>query len=354
MRSTKIAKRVTSAAARACMTLAAALLFFGLSQAQASSSVSASCEALGPWLAAKAQSLSAMSMKERSEAAEREFNLRRDAASKLFERFEAGRLDRSALDSCLSTVPDRQNFYNTLQAVFFQRSLAKLSAARGPALRAFAAMVDARTQGGRTIPFRLTGHTQAQAPVELKGGFHRGSGSIFMDLGRVSPDEWLVIFIHELAHGLDDRLPEAVRAYNAQKDVEDFAEWAVCATEPAFLPAETRAKLDRWLEAGLGRGLFAEYRAWHVTLVLYEEGLREGLWDRIGWMETLLSQRPAQQELGRFIYVQLDTRFTDPADGIFSHELIQNGLKAVRARYRDGSALPPLGALGEILLKAGN
>ncbi|MCM2323224.1 MAG: hypothetical protein NDJ90_08170 [Oligoflexia bacterium] len=335
------------------MTFAGALLFFGLAQAQASSSVSASCEALAPWLAAKAQSLSALSMKERSEASQREFDRRKDAASTLFERFEAGKLDREALDSCLSAVPDRQNFYNTLQAVFFERSVAKLRNAHGPALRAFAALVDARTQGGRTIPFRLTGHTQAEAPVELKGGFHRGSGSIFMDLGRVSPDEWLVIFIHELAHGLDDRLPEAVRAYNAPKDVEEFAEWAVCATEPAFLPAESRAKLDRWLEAGLGRGLFAEYRAWHVTLVLYEEGLREGLWDRIGWMEALISQRPASQTLGRFIYLQLDARFVDPADGIFSRELIQNGLKAVRARYREGSALPALGTLGAIV-KAGN
>ncbi|NUM87918.1 MAG: hypothetical protein HUU37_01825 [Bdellovibrionales bacterium] len=225
--------------------------------------------------------------------------------------------------------------------------MARLRSAKGASLRRFVALVDGRTQGGRTIPFRLTGHSSEAAPADLKGGFHRGSGSIFMDIGRVRPDEWMVIFIHEVAHGLDDLISPASRVYGQTEDVAELAAWAARTETPSDLPHEIREKLDSWLAAGLDRGLWAEYRAWLATFALYEDGARERLWNRVAWMEEISAQRPPELGWNLFLYRFLDDRFQDPTEGIFSRVLIRNGLRELRGRYRD--LLPGLGSLGRMM-----
>lgn len=82
--------------------------------------------------------------------------------------------------------------------------------------------------------------------------------------------------------------------------------------------------------------------------MIYDEGLIEGLWQKIDWLEAVKTERKSNENLETFIYRFLNERSTDPADGVFSNALIKNALSSLRAQIVVTGELPPLGNLAEI------
>lgn len=277
---------------------------------------------------------------ERVRIEQEEWRLRALAADEITEGYFAGR-NLGEVWRAVDAENRRGDLQPALSGKFLDHSLEVLSRAPITSIRSFVASLDRDA-----LRFGLSFRPPVQHAPE-KGGFHRGSGSVYMNLEKVPHDEWMLIFMHELLHGLDDELRAAVPIFNDRALARDVAEWGRTRKLEGLSTAE-RARLDAWLRAGLDRGLLAEHRAWLVTMRLYQAGVKHGMWAKIGWVEALLAQRKKGESLRRFLYRFLDERFPDPREGIFAWPLVQARLKQIRSKLRRNPPAPQ-GKLGALL-----
>ncbi len=306
-----------------------------------------SCTAIQPWISAS-DALSAAAgkgIRVVSEAQKAEWDTRARSAHDLALAYlEGGGELESTLGPCIEGLADRQNFINAFQSELLDESVARLRAARSPILRDLIRSYDFQLGPRSVALFRLTGHTiQSESPTSEKGGFHRGTRSIFLDVSRIPSTEWLLIFAHELLHSLDPMLSEAVRGYDQPQLLERLGARAQILSDPSGLSREDREALTRWIEAGLGRGLWAEYRAWTLTFAIYDQGLQEKLWPRIEWMERILSSRRKDEALDAFTYRFLDERSEDRESGNFFPSAVP---KSLERSPRKSPAGPTSGSRG--------
>ncbi len=267
-------------------------------------------------------------------------------AKNVFSQYMAGRINLNSLDECLPNASERESLDDILPQVFFEESVALLRQSRSSSVLALLKAMDERTRSNQLVLFRLLGHfKEATPPTTSLAGVQRGTGSIFMNFLRIPPNDWLIIFVHEILHSLDQRIFSAVERYGNQNLVKEIAQQAGKTSSPENLADPFRAQLDGWLLAGLDRGFLAEYRAWTITFEIYQDGLREELWQPIPWLDKILVNQ-GRQDLRAFSFHYLNPHFTDPQEGIFSLSLVKKELKNVRARL--GNKIPDLANLGSI------
>jgi hypothetical protein len=329
-------------------------IFFGGGMGLSSAHADESCERFNQWQAASDRFLAATGDFDASREAEAiEWRVRTDTVQAIVARyFETG--ETVDAHACLAGRRDRANFLNSLQAGFFNESLARLRQAKTPGLRRLIAALDKDVGLQHAALFRMTGHGfGANAPTVEKAGFHRATKSIFMDISRIPANEWLFIFTHELLHSLDPLIYDASRVYEKTLGlyvkqpelVESFQSLDQ-------LSPEASTELIEWVEAGLGRGLWAEHRAWVVSFALFEDGRREGLWGEIDWVQKILSERAPDESLESFVYRYLDQRSKDPEERLFQLPLVQSAIFFVRERTRQEArraSPPPLGRIGGLI-----
>ena len=273
---------------------------------------------LEAWLAFRREPVSGGSITERAERNRTEKGLRASAAREWRERYFSGSqasLTDLAGKHAGELLPD-------LQREFQDQTLAILGKAQSLGLREMAKVL-----AKNPVAWNLAlSPPEEGAPV--KGGFHRGSRSIYLNLTELTPAEWILIYLHESIHALDGDLKTATTIYNNEAYVKSLG--ALLAGSGA-LSAADHAAMNRWVRSGLDRGLVAEYRAWVLTLALYTEGKRDGLWPSVGWVDEILAQRAHHETIGAFTLRYLNGRFSSPADGIFQHPLLQACVAEQRA-----------------------
>jgi hypothetical protein len=261
-------------------------------------------------------------------------------AEETFDEYLLSRLDFEKFNSCVSSMPNRQEFLQMLQDTFFSRSIEKFASSTSLVLKNLSGLY-ARKSPNEVSLFKLTGHYGAPSPTELKGGFHRGEKSIFADFSRIGPNEWFVIFAHELIHSLDETLWNAVVTYADQEKIANLVK-----QKKTFgnLNLAEKSMLLRWVASGLDRGLWAEYRAWVTTYHIYKAGIEGGDWQKIDWFENWIAQKKSDESINKFIYLSLDEKHTDPETGLLSSPLVKEALTKLREHSRT-IELPPLGNL---------
>ncbi len=276
---------------------------------------------------------------ERAQALQREYEIRVEISRSLFHRFLRNQLHVGFVQSCLEGHPLRTNFMSSMHRQFFFESLNQMSRTKGPILSRLVKHVVNQQTSGSPMLFRLIQQSHRDEH-EKKAGFHRATGSLYMDIGKIPSDEWFLVFVHELLHAFDADIQAASVTYSQTWRVD----LAGSSNESSKL------EFEAWLRAGLDRGFWAEYRAWYYTIVIYQEGLRDGLWGKIHWVENILESRPPGVALDRHIYDHFDRRFWDPRVGLFLRPEISEPLRELRERYRQpGAALPSRGALQRLL-----
>ncbi len=240
-----------------------------------------------------------------------------------------------ALAQCMSAT-EREDLSYEVQAVFWEDSLARLSKSGGAKAALAQIIGDSKFQ-----LFRLVGHFKVDSDQDeledQRAGFHRGRRSIFMDFTQIEPNDWLLIFVHEILHEVDSVLRDAVPVFGDLQLRSYLEKLARKIQNPISLSGADRAQLDRWLEAALNRGLGAEVRAWAVTFAIYLEGRADGTFNKIEWMESILSHRSPHESLQRFALRYLDPRFADSDKSPFDQALFATGLKLMRVGITHGS-----------------
>jgi hypothetical protein len=166
----------------------------------------------------------------------------------------------------------------------------------------------------------------------MRAGVQRATRSFYLNIEKIPANEWLVVFIHEMLHGLDEDLYEALKIQSQ--------EWRWNLYDSKL--DSDLAQFLTWIRATLDLGLWGEYRAWYYTLLIYDEGLSEGLWSSIPWIDSAFGK--GRDALS--VYQSLDVGFVDPEDGFFSNEPVRKMLKQVRTEARRSP--PPLGYLSRL------
>lgn len=251
-----------------------------------------------------------------------EYAGRKVLAGKVFESFITNELSLAKMEICWKGLPLGREFSVGLQQVFFERSFRILERAKSSKIQELVRLFYQKHPSFDSAVFLLGGHSGGIKSDQMRAWFDHVDKSLYMDASRISPEDWLVIFIHELVHLLDPHLEQGHLAFNKKADWKKFENWG---RQNKKLSESESQELDTWLMHGLSRGLLGEYRAWSVTWVLYQEGLQENLWATIPWLEDL-----GQGSL----YANLDDNFIDPTDSIFKYELLQTQLKNLRLRLR--------------------
>lgn len=267
---------------------------------------------------------------------------RNEAAAKVFGLYITGQLSPDALNQCLPDKNERDDFANSVPTVFYDESLKILEskAARTPNLTRLMRQVRRKLSKTNILGFQvLHFRTTDYQTISTTAAYDRSSHFIFMEIDQIPPNEWLINLVHELAHYIDQRMPQAISIYSNQKTATAFAARAKEISDPALLTREEKIEFDRWLMAALDRGFLGEYRAWVVTLAIYQEGVGAGLWQPIDDLESWLKMRGPGESLAKIVMRRLDPTFLDPdpndsTSGIFRLALVQNELKSLRAEIR--------------------
>lgn len=182
--------------------------------------------------------------------------------------------------------------------------------------------------------------------------FHRGQKSIYMNADRMSANEWLITFVHEVAHSLDSELVASLDIFNDKNLTRELADLGRQGMLLKDLSADDRVRLDRWLLAGLNRGFLTEYRAWFLTFMVYEEGLKDGTFSKVEWLEKLKSTRPERTSIQTHIFRFLSSSWTDPSEGLFTYPFIQQALSEIREKLYQNPERVSLGEIGKLIQRA--
>lgn len=277
-----------------------------------------------------------------------EWELRKSAAKEVFQGFLRQEFDSHALENSLSPLPDGENFRKTLHDTFLNSSLAKLGEGRSASFEVLNARIRKEYERGAPL-FSLKGFFNEQSPAPFAAGFHPGSRSIYMDIGRITPDLWWVKFAHEVMHYLDDTLEQARSSSPSAGVKKQIAEVSLRTSDPKQIPEDLRPVFETWIKTRLDLSLWAEFRAWAATYRIYDDGIRERLWGPVGFMEEVRGLKPASEDFHHFLYRFIDDKTTVVHEGLFEHKLVQNVIAQIRGLYRKNRILPPLGNLGEIV-----
>lgn len=338
--------------------------------------VQTNCEIFKPFLEAKKNNLTGDST---LKAWDEHFtNLQQSmekVSEQIFIAYLKGKMSGDVFDSCLDNESnDKLN--PELSDVFFTQSLMALLGAkakdlrlnpesflsntpsagfgllvgeRGDQITEFALAVYELLKSNQILPYKLLGHHSSEnPPVPWKGAFDLGRRSVFMNFILVPPEEWLIVFIHEMCHVLDTILPISLEQYAKDQEVMPFFREG---RDFAALTESERRLLEVWTLRGLDLGFLGEVRAWRVTYSLYEHGVKSGRWPRLKSYTDFLEARPSQMSRDEYIFRFLDDpeKFRRPHQWPFNTQLGEAVYNSVRKKLRDGELSIEMGALKRFL-----
>lgn len=293
------------------------------------------CDVFSDWQKFRAFDLGQSTLATRSQYFANEYKLRKSTADNIFNLYRQSTFDASSIETCLPKAEDSKALASSLSQTFYQRSLEILkSSPLAPIQKLMTLMEQASAQSGLLL-FRAAPHFPDQPENDRKAGVYRGTGSIFMNIGKIPASEWLFIFVHELCHEVDPILKNASAIWNSSARAETIFAMAKTTHDPQNLSTTDHTALREYIHAGLDRGLLAEYRAWFICFSIYEAGKSYHLWSQIPWMELVMASKTPQESLETFTFRYLDARFIDPQpEGFFSLSIVQLEYKNMRQELR--------------------
>lgn len=184
------------------------------------------------------------------------------------------------------------------------------------------------------------------AKDERQASFHRSHKSIFIDNENIEGSEWLILFVHEVAHSLDSEMFDSLSVFN---DANTLKKIEKISKEQNKISDEEAVLLEKWLSAGLDLGFLAEYRAWLLTYLIYEEAVEEGTIRSNDWLEEIRQKRPANIPLNTYIYRTLSPSWRDPSERLFSSPVVKEALTTLRKKLYNDPNKVKLGQIGELI-----
>ena len=226
---------------------------------------------------------------------------------------------------------DQSVFYSRLNQIAPTRTFQILDSFRIPAISAFDSKAEAALRNGDFSFYVLQPGEILRD--QIPAGYERGLHRVMVDLKKFDRSSWFTILIHEFTHAIDPELKWAVNdGYALTTQYPDLGVRIakVGASGQPVGGQVDRDLVDHWLTLALYRGLFAEVTAWANTFDLYLELRRANRIQAIGYIDTILRNRQAQENMLRFCYRYFDQASENRTDGLFSYPNIQARSKEVQ------------------------
>ena len=273
------------------------------------------------------------------------------AVRNLFRSYAAGENPSFSAKDCQIGDPGRKEFDFARGPVFFEESRSVLLETGDSSAFRLVSLMDQRFGIGGAPPVRFVIESRNQQDPTFNAGVARVSKAFFASLSEIPHLHWKIVFVHEVAHLVDDGLDSAVNVWQnpdlRAKALEDADRLSKAGAGMAQFATPS---LDLWLKAGLDRGFLAEYRAWVVTAEIYKSLRTQGLQSELEWMKGLVQLNESFFDSQKRVFRALDGGFVDPSDGIFSNPWVAKRLVDIRQNLRKEleSKPPPLGALQQV------
>lgn len=279
------------------------------------------------------------------------WELLNEVSTSIYDEYRSGQWSEfksKQLFRCAKDLDIEEDISNSISYVFRSKTIFFLSIVQSSFFQRLSEVFKQPYAQG----FRMVGHyaREKKKSAEPKAAFDRSSRSIYADFSKIPPNEWLLIFIHELAHNLDKTLVQSAELYKDQTVPRELNRLSAMGLKYSEVSTLTQASIQSYLFAGLNCGFLAEWRAWVFTIQYYREGLKLGVWQKIEWMENIIEQKPPGLSDEMFMLHYLNKSFTDPSEEIFRLPLTQEALRQLRKNIIDGKIKVELGSLSSYLV----
>lgn len=215
---------------------------------------------------------------------QKEWAERQAAASRVAQALQRGEMSFDQARACLSSQPNSANFLGTVQRKFLEIAMRRLEGSPSPTLRRLVEL--ARAREARGFPLRLA----LTLPDEIKSkhaAYQHSNGILLLDASDLLSPGWIYLFVHELAHYVDERLFESYKKFQRGSGFG-----VGMAYEQPRNPIK-RHRFENWMNDGFEASLFAEYRAWRVTLSAYRESAGAPGFARDAELDRVIREIPA-------------------------------------------------------------
>ena len=230
-------------------------------------------------------------------------------------------------ESVSDRLQDKLN--NNFPSLFLKFAALKLTRSQSEKVRDYAARIVTILDSGYIMPTKLFLHLGDHHPSEKPAGYDRSNHGIFFDLLEIDPAAFNIYLIHEFAHAFDPELSEAINTFNNSELTAVIAAMVRSKKQWNELSAEDHQNLNRYIIAGLNRGVFAELRAWTTTSILYLELLKYGEQSPVSFLDPILGMNRTltEADLHQIWKNYLFQNFEKPNAGLFASPLLQDALK---------------------------
>lgn len=259
-------------------------------------------------------------------------------AKQFFTYFIKNKTTEFMSDECLNKINQTKSFTQLVQSSFLQSSLEYLENNSNSQLKKLLKLVKSKYSGFNGIIFNIIGKefNTVQNPTPFKAGFHRGRGSFFMDISRTNPEEWFVILVHELAHVVDEKMFQGVVGFSNEGPPKKLVAYAQQTDDPMQIPVNDLNEIKDWMEFGMDRNVLAEFRAWAVTYVIYNQETKNNNWKKIDWIEQDLKQKKPDQGYLDYSFQLTTGNVYQESFGVFEWPLAQNILQQLFSEIISG------------------
>ena len=297
------------------------------------SSYAGDCDMLSAWKKLKASTPA--TLQDRTDKSIRLYDLQMEISQQFYSEYMAGKTTNVFFSKCLADISEKDEWTSSFSQVFLRNSLLNLQAAPIPRLQKIMTELQATQIGQGMTLFKAAPHFPGEEGAK-KAGVYRGSTSLFMNIDMIPAGEWNFLLVHELFHYLDPVIKKASLVWNSKETAAKIFELGkIHETLETLSPVEKKMLRD-FVQAGLDRGLLAEYRAWVLCFSIYEQGKKTGLWKTIPWMEEIIVNKSNNESWESFTFNFLDSRFDDPDfTGIFSVRIMQEQYHLLRNELRN-------------------
>jgi len=248
-----------------------------------------------------------------------------------FQRYTEQPFDPASL-SC-EAVSDRlqDKLDNNFATLFLKIAAENLTHSRSAPVREYADKMVSTLNSGYIMPTKLFVHLNDHHPSQKPAGYDRSNKGIFFDLFEIDPAAFNIYLIHEFAHVFDPKLAQAINIFNNSELTSDVAAMVRSKKQLPELSTDDRSKLDRYLTAGLDRGVLAELRAWTTSSELYLELLKFGEQTPAAFLDHILgsNRNLSEVQLHQIWQDYLFKNFDKPTTGLFASPLLQADLAVI-------------------------
>lgn len=260
-------------------------------------------------------------------------------AKSVYAQIEEGQIAADQLHSlskCFSPPLNDSDFTLALSAEFRDRSLARIRKINPAAFERAS-----KVRPIENLALRIfDGHSNHQdsatrAIGDRPAGYHITTQSLFMDIAKVSKEDWDAIFIHEIGHFVDPVMSH-VRFFNNEKMIEKIGAIVQKENRGELVEESEIQILDQWLYHGVNIRLLAEWRVWSFTVNYLRGGNNADitLGPETVWLKPYLRSTVSEMDWKRDLFLELDKNFHNPSEGVFSSPLLQQRMGLLREKLR--------------------